>query len=250
MKMFSNLSGRDRNLLMVLLVAVVFYLCYSMIIAPSLESATILKEEAASIKSELDRAKDLIGREEELGKQAAGLREALADKYSVFFADLNQSRLLYKLDTLMLNAGITVSSYIPSPETAAPVPLEQGSFLPVNYPLLDLAKEIQPSLHQQEGLSAEETNGMDEGASDMIPGADITFVFENSTYESVYAFINAVEMMNKTVRLKNIDITKDETGISGQLIFGFYSLPTLEEKKKDELKFDPVLPKGKANPFQ
>lgn len=270
MKFFNNISRRDKSLLMLLLVVVVFYICYTFVISPSLQVATAIIEQTNSLKSELDNAKSLIGKEDELRKQEKDLRHKINEKYTVFLPKLDQAQLLYKMDSLMINAGIPVSAYTPTLESAAQVPVQIGTYDSLTYPLLDLAKTIQPSLYEQKEIpaapstdaaaspsdaavpptdAAAQSPDAAAGGPDMVPNVDITFGFENASYESIFAFITQVEAMNKTIVLKSSDISKNDTGLSGQLTFGFYALPTLDEKQADLLKFNPVIPKGKPNPF-
>ena len=130
------------------------------------------------------------------------------------------------------------------------VPVEMGAYMPESYPLLDLATTIQPDLHSQQEAAAPPSVDAEAGSgADMVPNIDITLNFENASYENIYAIIGQVEKMNKTTVLKSADISKGDTGLGGQLTFGFYSLPTLDEKQADLLKFNPVIPKGKPNPF-
>ena len=90
---------------MLLLVVIVFYISYTFIISPSLQTATAINEQTESLKSELENAKSLIGKEDELNKDAKDMLKELNEKYSVFFPELNQAQLLYKMDTLMAGAG-------------------------------------------------------------------------------------------------------------------------------------------------
>lgn len=258
MKLFSNLSHRDRSLLIVLLVIVVFYLCYSFIMVPNLEAAELLKQERAAVDSDLARARELMENRKDLEKQAFDLQKELIQKHSAFFADLDQAQILYKLDALMRESGIVVSGYAPAPELITQVPLVQGAYAQSEYPLKDLAKEISPDFYKEQYRSPQEGSAEEEAEAgqgvatnpDAIPGVDITFNFENSSYESVFAFLSAVEKMNKTTLLKSVEIEKNGIGVGGELNIAFYSLPALEEKQRELLKFVPVIPKEKANPFQ
>jgi Tfp pilus assembly protein PilO len=263
--MFQKMSTRDRSLLILLAAAVTFFLCYTYVITPQLANAEVLKGELLSIQSELERAEQLKGKTDELKKQEKLQRAELIKKYSNFFFDLNQSRLLNRVDAIHVGAGLPAQSYLATPETASQVLVEKGVYAPPQYPLKDMAAKINPDMAEagspdgQEGSvpagnsqpSGEENPSGQEAvaASDMVLGTDVTVGFNGATYESIYNFIATVEKMNKTVVLKSINISKDETGLTGQLIFAFYSLPKLDPDQKDGLDYSPTIPAGKANPF-
>ena len=83
----------------------------------------------------------------------------------------------------------------------------------------------------------------------MVLGTDVSVGFAGASYESIFNFINSMEKMNKTVVLKSVDITKDETGLGGQMIYSFYSLPKIDSNQEDGLDYSPTIPAGKPNPF-
>lgn len=243
-------SRRDRNLLMIMAIAIVFYLCYTFIITPALDQKAILDMELEAVTAELERAEETIANLSELEKQAMALNKELVQKYQMFFPELDQARILYQMDTLMINAGFDASSFIPSSAVAAAVMIEQGSYLPLSYPLLDIASRINPDLigstaASQEGTPAEATGE----SSDMIPAMDIAISFSNANFESINGFLTAVEGMNKTVVLRSVSIAEETDGLQGQLLLSLYALPRLNDAEDGYLDFTPVIPQGKPSPF-
>lgn len=255
MKMFYNMSARDRSLLILLLAAVIFYLSYTFVMSPALEVAEVLETNIQATQAELDRAEDLMNNNKGLQNQEKMQRKELTDKYSVFLTNLNQARILNRVDTLMISVGLPASSYTPTPEVATQVLVEQGTYMAQEYPIKGLAARInidgQKDEQSQEGSAPADAAASEESveSEDMIPVTDVSVGLKDATYESVFGLIGAMEKMNKTVNLKTIDITRDEFGLQGQLTFSFYSLPPIDEKQTDGLDFTPALPKGKANPF-
>lgn len=260
MKLFQKMSSRDRSLLILLLAVIVFYLCYTLVMTPAMVKSEMLKADLMSTQEQLNRAHELSGKTAELKIQEKQLREDMIKKYSLFLFDLNQSRILNKVDALMIGAGLPAASYIPTPETPSQVPVEMGAYTPPGYPLKDLALRInsEPETEAQadtQGGGESTVQGDPAGAAaavespDMIPGTDVTVGFKAASYESIINFISSVEKMNKTVIVKSITVSKDEAGLTGQLILSFYSLPKLDPNQKDGLDFTPAIPAGKANPF-
>jgi len=250
MKAFNNISARDRNLLILLLAAIIFYLSYTFVLTPGIEKSGLLNGDIAATQDEIARAKELIENRNDLARQENKLRKDLVDKYAVFFTNLDQVELLHKLDTLMTGTGIKANSYMASILTVSSVELEQGGFAPLNYPMLDLAKNIEPKLY--EGEPSEQlaiTAGQEGDTPDRIPCMEIIINYNTTSYDSVYNFIYSLEQLKKTVIVKSIDYTKQEGYLEGQLILDFYSIPQFDTTQNDGLTFVPVIPQGKANPF-
>lgn len=254
MKGFLKMSGRDRNLLILLLAAIVFYLCYTYVMVPFMTATDLIREELQSAEGELARAEALSGKEVEMKKQEAMQKDDIIEKYAVFMTDIKQSRILYKVDTLAVGTGFPISSYVPATDVISQVMVETGFYIPPDYPLKNLAFEINPSL--QEDIIKEEASGEESAApqtsvesEDMIPGTDISIGFGSASYESVYNFIGQVEKLNRTAVLKSIDLTGSGGMMQGQLVFSFYSLPHFDPNQKDGFDFNPVIPTGKVNPF-
>jgi Tfp pilus assembly protein PilO len=259
MKLFHKMSTRDRSLLILLLAAVVFYLCYTFIMTPAIETAGMLKSNLQAVQDQLVQAEELKGKTQSLQAEERKQKEQLVKKYSVFFYDLKQNRLLNRVDAIHNAVGLVASAYTATPEMASQVPVEIGAYAPVVYPLKDLALKInpelsasEPGLNQSVAAPADQASADSGGAvqsSDMVAGTEVTVGFAGANYESIYNFISSIEKMNKTVVLKNITITKDETGLTGQLVYAFYALPKIDPEQEDGLDYSPSIPMGKANPF-
>lgn len=251
MRWLSKLGARDRNLLVLLVVLVTFYICYTFIMNPQMEKASLLRGEIVAKKIELESAKQLEQNLNALIKEEKEIRKELKGKYSIFFTGLNQANVLHRVDSLALAAGLRINYYQTSFAVAAPVSLEQGEYIPLDYPLLGLARSIEPGLYEgipndQRASSTEEEGG----TPDSIPGLEIMVNFDGSSYESVYQFISLTERMNKTVIVKSIDLNESEGAVQGQLVLDFYALPRFDSSQEDVLQFSNTIPKGKANPFR
>jgi hypothetical protein len=249
---FLKMSSRDRSLLILLLAMVVFYLCYTFVIGPYKLETEQLQAELQSVESELARAEELSGKEVEMKKQEAAQKKEITEKYSGFLTDIKQSRILYKVDTLAVGTGLQISAYTPATDAISQVAVETGFYVPQDYPLKNLAYEINPAL-QEDGNVEETVPGQAapaaDASGDMIPGTDVTIGFGTATYESVYSFVSAVETMNKAAFLRSIELSGSGGTVQGQLVFSFYSLPRFDPNQKDGLDFKPAIPPGKPNPF-
>ena len=246
-----KLNSRDRNLLVLLAAIIIFYLCYTFIMVPSMEKADLLQGEIETVKAEIVRAAELVQQENELKLQENRLRSEILDKYSLYFTELNQANVLNRLDNMMHATGMTLSSYTPSEVTVSQVLVEKGEYVPTEYPLLSLARNIDPELY--EGVNPEQVisaSTPSDDSSDSIPCLQLIINYDQIAYETVYSFIDALEDMNKTIIIKNLDFAKNEgTALQGQMVIDLYSLPRFDKSQSDELEFTPGIPQGKPNPF-
>lgn len=248
-----NITQRDKNLLMILAAAIIIYLLYRFFISPFLEVGAVLSQEKQSVEADLYRIDVLMEQYPSLKGEERTEKAKLSEKYSMFFYDLNQERILNKLDTLLVNSGLNISTYTPTGTAAVPITVSEPVYVPLDYPLLEVASKINSSLSETvEGEAtdaAEASAGDDEALIGDIPTTDITLSFDNSSYESVMTFLKAVESMEKSLIVKNISMAKAEAGTGGQIILSLYALPKPDDSDRDLLKFTPVIPKGKTNPF-
>jgi|GEM_PF-1364777 len=268
-------NQRDKNLLVILLTFIIAFACYYFIIDPAMQKGELLKQEVAGAEEELARVNDIMEHRADYARDEKKLRERLIGEYSNFFYDLNQERILNKMDLLMTATGFAVNSYSPMPTVAAPIIMAKPEYTPLSYPLLDIAAKSNPSLipaqstepsvaeaapdadasvnnvsdEEMQETETEAEPAANEAALDAIPTSDVTLGFSGATYEGAMAFMKSLENMDKTVIVRNISMSKAEAGIDGQIVLTFYSLPQLDDSSKDLLKFLPVIPRGKANPF-
>jgi hypothetical protein len=252
MKKFSvEINQRDKNLLFILVAVIIAFLLYNFIINPALINGTILAQERESTEYELNRVKTVIAQYPDLKKEEPVEKAKLVNKYKMFFDDLNQERILYRVDTLLINSGFNVSSYALTKTVASQIIANKPVYTSLTYPLFEIASKINPSLVElikdDDDTGAESSVATD--SMDFIPTTELTLSFNNTSYESVMAFLQSVENMDKSLIIKSVSMSKSETGVGGSIILSLYSLPKLDDTDKDLLKFDPVIPKGKANPF-
>jgi hypothetical protein len=243
---------------MIMALAILFYISYHFVIDPALQNGELLNQQISDAEVELARSNDVVANYPALKIEEQNKKQQLIDKYKMFFYDLNQERILYKLDTLIVSTGFTVTNYTPTPVAAVLNTVPVPQYTPVTYPLLDLASKTNPGLIPQKAASSnteptlpvETPPAEGEGpASESIPVTDITLGFEQTNYGAAMAFLKSLENMDKSVIIKNVSISKVEAGIDGQIILSVYALPQLDDSQKDLLKFLPVIPVGKANPF-
>ena len=237
-------NQRDKDLLIFLGIIIVIFLLYNYAISPAIEKGSMLKEEVNNSKTELATSNDLVDQYSSLVQEEQNTRKTISNKYSMFLFEINQERILYKLDTLIANSGLPVASYSNTTAVASPIVFPTPTYTPITYPLLDLASKVNPSL-----ALAATTAAIDATSGEAIMTTDIILNFNNSSYETAMSFMKSIEEMDKSVIVRNVALSKTETGIDGQLILAFYSLPQIDNAVKDPLEFGLAVPQGKANPF-
>lgn len=246
------INSRDKNLLVILIAIIIGFLCYTYIINPQLAITTELKMESEIVQAELQRAKTAIANLPALENEEKQLKVNLSEKYKPFFSELNQERILYRLDTLMQESGLPVVSYNPERIRVSNISVEKGQYEPLNYSLLDHASIVNPALKEnnENDDSSQSTAGNDNGVStDAVPTVDILLDITGATYPSVFSFIQKVESMEKTIIIKSIELSRSEVNLDGQVALSLYALPKLNDAEKEYLKFMPNAAFGKDIPF-
>lgn len=256
-KMDIKVSERDKKMLIILLAVVIGFLCYTFIMNPALTKGSELKAKAVAASAELKRVKNLIENLSTIQTQEADKKQEISKKYEQFFYDLNQEQILYKMDTLFQESGMTVSSYTPSKQVVISIPANIKTPY-VTYPLLDLASKSNFSLTdpiykiKADKAAAGTTTEASQTTlpADAVPTYDVTINFNATSYASIMTFIRKLEEMNKSIVIKKIDLRKSDVNLNGQIILTLYSLPKVDEKESEYLKFLPSVGTGKPDPFQ
>ncbi len=249
MNTFTNMNKRDKNMLLLLLVVIVFYVSYTYIITPAMEASNTMKAELIQVQSDTQRAEQLAASEMELREKSVQLKQEIEDKYNIYLKSLNQAQILAKMDARMQDVNFDVDRYVPSESIAMQVPLEQGMYEALKYPLLNMAKEINKKIADEASQDAGEVMVTEGEFADMIPVAEIAISFNDATYGNMYDFIKSVEELDKTIHVKSIVIEGNGDKISGDVSFSLMGLPPINEEKMVDYPLTPLIPKGKANPF-
>jgi len=250
-----TVSNRDKGLLLILSFILIAFLMYYFVISPALARGSVLAEEVNTVKAEYERAADIVNKLPELKAEELDQKKGISEKYQQFFYEVNEERILYKLDTLLSQAGLPMSTMTISKLAAGAIEVEKADFTPVTYPLLGLAAISNDTLIgiADTGVNTTQTSQQNskEIPKDAAAFSDFVITFNAASYESAYNFIKAVETMDRTVILRDIDFreSKDGAGIDGTLRMSVYSIAKPDQSDSNDLEFTPVLPKGKVNPF-
>lgn len=258
-----NMSTRDRNLIILLGLAIVAFICYMYIVSPALQRGASLKADLSNLNDQITVANENIAKLPDLKRVEGEQKAKLVEKYMIFFYEINQERILNKIDSLIASSGISVTAYTPTPINVGQISVEKPSFLSLNYPLQDLAGRTNPSIvstKDQKGSTSADVSQVDSNSNvsgstdtiptDSVPFTDITIELTNSSYPSVINFIGSLENMKKSIIIKSIELVKMDTpGIQGQIVISLYSIPKLDDADKEYLKFLPVVAIGKVDPY-
>ena len=255
-KIDMTVTKRDKNLLIILLTAIIGFICFNYVISPALDTAGKLKVNADILQVELNRVNDLVSRKSTLETEENKKKMQLTEKYAAFFYELNQERILYQLDILIGQSGFPVVSYVPSQSVVSSIVNPKSQFTYTKYPLLNYALVSNSSLINSvdKGQAVTNPNSSTKAATTLteesIPTFDITLNYSSASYSSIISFINKLEAMNKAIIIKKIDIHQAETNLSGQIVISIYSMPKVDENESNYLKFLPSTGNGKVDPFQ
>lgn len=256
-------SSRDKSLLVFLVTLILIFLLYRYGIEPAWSQGTQLVLEAEQVESRLTTAQEAVTSLPQNRETDARTYEELNEKYKPFFYEINQERILHRLDTLIATAGMNVTSYNQTEMALETVPVYGSLEDSVTYPILRDAATMNDTLlpntetQNSEGGGSGTSNSSagtsaSESAEDAIPATHISLGFSGAGYGNILSFLRQIEAAERAVILEGINLSKDEEGttLNGTISLGLYAMPKLNPDESADLMFRPVLPSGKANPFQ
>ena len=162
-----------------------------------------------------------------------------------------QERILRLMNEQISVSNATVNAYMPQPETLASIETVMIRSLPPNYPLQDTVTAYRALVDDGQMMEeeAEDADGVLE-AREQIPTVTVSMNFSETTYEQLETMLQAIEDLNKAIVVNEMNITTNDTQITGALMLSLYQIPTLEEE--EETIFVEPYPAtfGKPNPFE
>lgn len=260
-----KINSRDKQLVTLLGLVVLAFLCYYFIISPAWDKNVANRSQADTLKIELESVKTTITNLNKLKIEDRQTRVLLVEKYKTFFNELRGDRLLYYIDTLMATSGFQVDAYSPSDKVVTQIQVPVRTYIPLAYPISDLAKVINVKSFNNNlnnstsipsdvatNIPADQTEtAVDQIPADTVAAMDLNLTFSSADYQKFISFVKSLEDMNKAIIVKSVNITKSNTGlgIDGEIIVSLYSMPKLDDSENDYLMFLPQIPRGKTNPF-
>lgn len=248
MSSFSNISKREKNLLLLVFVLLVFYFSYTFLLQPANAERLQLEEEMTQLQNDISRANALIGKAPELEQQLEQQRKEISDKYTVYLNSIDQEEILAKLGQLAQAANLTIYSYEATEPMAISVPIEQGGYQDLSYPLLDLARGINPSLPQDQ--SQQSTEELQSPSEDLLASQYITLGFENATYTSIHQFIRSVENLDKSIQVRTLQLESNSSLLRGVISVVVFRLPSVDPDQESDYPLIAIAPRGKVHPFE
>jgi Tfp pilus assembly protein PilO len=251
----TGINSRDKKLLMLLGVVAIAFAIYYFALSPQLDKYNNTKAQLETIVQEHARISQAIESVDALREEENKQRMQLTDKYKTFFYEINEERILHRLDTLFIGANLTVSDYQQTIPEADEIAIIKSDYTPLNYPLLDLARKVNPTLAEDVNASDVPEQKQQESKDipeDALPTMGIKLGFIGTNYNSIMNFMRSLESLDRSVVISNILIKKEEesSNLEGEIVLTVYSLPKLDESETSDLVFQPGVAKGKTNPFQ
>ena len=255
-KQLINISERDKKLLMLMIMVLAAFLSYYFILNPALMNGSLLKAQYEDAKEENHRVETVINKLPDLKKEEVSQKQQLQEKYKQFFNEINEARIMYKLNTTITTAGFPVDSVAFSRASVAEIAVDTTDYKPLIYPLYVNASKTNPDLAITKEDTGDQTNQPQQQNQNSIPNdavvySDLSIGFSTSSYEAIYSFLKKLEELDRSIVVKKVTIEKsiETNGIKGEIILGVYSLAKPNESDSSDLQFNPSLPKGKPNPF-
>lgn len=105
-----SISKREKNLLILLITAIIFWLIYKFIILVQAESIIQLKNSKEAYENELIRIDKILVKESSIIKQCTNLNEEFDEISKRYFSDINQPEIMQILNEIIDNGRLKVPS--------------------------------------------------------------------------------------------------------------------------------------------
>lgn len=242
-------NKRERYLLIIMIIALLGYACYRFVIAPQMLRTETLQAELGELEIQIEQAQSVIDRSAELIEEEKELRESLADKYTVFFKDLDQAGILRLVDEKIAQSNATIVSYIPQEEVLTTISNIQESQMPLTYPLKEIADRYK--LFMEDGQNPEEEiSDVEIAENELIPSLVVSLSYNQTTYPQFKALLQSIKDLNKAVVVQEMAISGSEATIAGSAKLAFYEVPSLVNDEDTYFNEAAPVAFGKPNPFE
>ncbi|QRN86071.1 type II secretion system protein M [Clostridia bacterium] len=242
-------NKRERYLLIIMSIALLAYACFRFVISPQMLKAESLQAELGELEIQIAQAQSVIDRSEELQEEEKELRQSLADKYTVFFKELDQAGILRLVDEKIAQSNATVVSYMPQEEILTTVSDSQAEQMPLTYPLSEIADNYKEIMDEAE-ISEEEISDAEMAENELIPSVVVLLSYNQTTYPQLKALLQSIKDLNKAVVVQEMAISGSEGTIVGSAKLAFYKIPALEDFEETYFKEASPVAFGKPNPFE
>ena len=198
-----NISKKEKNLLLILFTAIVFWVSYKYVLTPQSESLSRLKNEKDVYESQLFETEEFIASENALNREWENLNAEYKMISQKYYPSIDQPEIIHMLNSIIDNGKLE----IPSMSFGEPEALEiegieanhldiflpfRGSFIDLELFLSELSNSPKRFLINQLSLTKENNNML----SGQISMSSFTYEGEKATKDG-YFYVNAYNSPSK-----------------------------------------------------
>ena len=262
-----NISKKEKKLLSIfgiILTGFIYYqFIYSDIIAVHVESKRNAKEE---IENKYNKAIEMINSLDSQKSKLKILNGRVTEEASPLYPVISQEHIILEIDQLLkdsnTNGGIQFDEVKLDSVPAFP---KSDKKINLKGSLQDIADEYNSRYgDKKENEASEEIYGTQETSSESSESSSTNSTdSENKvvyiegkinfygTYTNVVKFVKAIEEYDKKIALNGISMNiNDAQGVKGEIKFGIYSIPKVNDEMSEYLRWVMNNTYGKSEPFQ
>lgn len=244
----TKINKREKILLRVLSVLIIFTLYYKGIYSKQIEKINLLKDKRDKCHqqvSDIRKESSLISSKESSIKILnAKIQRTTED----FFPDITQEIIILKLNEIIKSGKLDVNTMEFTKPQLVKVEKEGEDLKKEQNILEDLIREFKDINKKSDSHNKymPSKNKINEGKANYM-SVNIQF---QGTYEDILDFIKRIENFPKYIKIKNIKVSQNgNLGINGSVTLEFYAIPKIEKEYGDLLEWNLDNSYGKVNPF-
>lgn len=270
-----NISKKEKKLLSIfgiILTGFIYYqFIYSNIIAVHMESKKAEKEE---IENKYNKAIEMINSLDSQKSKLKILNGRINDEASPLYPVISQEHLIIEIDQLLKDNNITGGIQFDEVKSdSVPVFPKSDKKTNLKGSLQNAADEYnnrygdkkedevseeeqdKTQENQSESSVSSSSNSTDSESTESADEIKVVYMEGKinfyGTYTNVVKFVKAIEERDKKIALYGISMNiNDAQGVKGEISFGIYSIPKVNDEMSEYLRWVMNNTYGKSEPFQ
>lgn len=244
-----NLTKREKNLLLLLFLVILFAIYYNLVLSPQLEKIRELKQNLENSQRQKTLVQNEIMSVNNMTREYKILNEKISGMYKRFLPEIIQEKIIIILDNMLTNSKLNAEKItFAEPRITTLDDKEEEKREEIN--------EIKSLVFDLLGEKKEEKPGNEEGQEDnsksnlpKINTMDINISFSGS-YENFINFLKEIESCDKEILVSQVNMVSNNTNmLLGNIQLRLFSIPKIHTQDQDFLTWDIKGDYGKANPF-
>ncbi|MBS4536189.1 hypothetical protein GOQ29_11235 [Clostridium sp. D2Q-14] len=238
------LSKREKILLYISGILLVFFIIYNFILLPQLTKLKELSSQSKELEKDLLDAETSINLIEDLDEKINLKEHKIINLTSDLFPSLQQEEILTLLDSFIKDSNIRVQS----------INFSEIKFDSIENNEID--KDDKNNNSNEHSDSIENNNNFNEEKDSIelekeifIENMSATIIYSGA-YHEIIDFLSYIDNFDKNIIIKNINIIENDEEVSGDIVLDFYGIPKVNSSDKEFIHIPNSSINGKKNPFE